>query len=313
MAGPQPEHRGPHPGRPVIVGEVLFDVYPDGTKVRGGAPFDVAWHLQALDLRPLLITRVGADALGMKILREMREWDMDVSGVQLDPQHPTGQVRVYTTGRDPTFDICENQSYDHLDPGVEVKALAGVTPCLIYHGTLITRSETSAEAVYAYRARTAAPVFLDVNLRSPWWSGASVSRALLGARWLKLNADELSALAGAPAACTKAELVRSARDLKDKHALELVVVTLSEAGAFMVWQDQLLEGRPSIMVCNGDNMGAGDAFSAALIAGLIQGCNPETTLNRALDLAAVMCTVRGAVSHDRGLYQRLVDEWRAQQ
>ena len=33
--------------RPVVFGEVLFDCFPDGSRVLGGAPFNVAWHCQA--------------------------------------------------------------------------------------------------------------------------------------------------------------------------------------------------------------------------------------------------------------------------
>ena len=45
----------------VIFGEVLFDDFPDGA-VLGGAPFNVAWHLQAFGLHPVVISRTGNDA-----------------------------------------------------------------------------------------------------------------------------------------------------------------------------------------------------------------------------------------------------------
>ena len=35
-----------------VFGEVLFDVFPDGKQVLGGAPFNVAWHLQAFGIAP---------------------------------------------------------------------------------------------------------------------------------------------------------------------------------------------------------------------------------------------------------------------
>jgi fructokinase len=63
-------------GRPLVVGEVLFDVMPDGNRILGGAPFNVAWHLQAFGLKPLLITRVGAgDAFSaVYLLGLMKGW-----------------------------------------------------------------------------------------------------------------------------------------------------------------------------------------------------------------------------------------------
>ena len=66
----------PVEGRPVVIGEVLFDCFPDGSTVLGGAPFNVAWHLQAFGLRPLVVTRVGDDALGERVLTTMESWRM---------------------------------------------------------------------------------------------------------------------------------------------------------------------------------------------------------------------------------------------
>ncbi len=297
--------------RPVIVGEVLFDVFPDGTCVMGGAPFNVAWHLQALGLQPLLVTRIGNDELGRRILGEMREWGMDVSGVQRDPRFPTGRVNVQLDDGEPRFEIAADQAYDYLDPDAEPESALGEPAPLVYHGTLVTRSEVSREALFAYRARLAAPVFLDVNLRPPWWSEDQIARALLGARWVKLNGDELCTLTGLSKSADRVELVRTAREFRVRHALEAVIVTLGEDGAFAVWHEELLAESPPAAVRGGDAVGAGDAFSAAFIAGLVKGWTPATTLSRALDLAAVVCALRGAVCRDRALYRRLLDEWGA--
>jgi fructokinase len=298
--------------RPLIIGEVLFDVYPDGTEVLGGAPFNVAWHLQALGVQPLLITRVGTDRPGTEILRHMREWGMDVGGVQLDPQYPTGQVGVFITDHGPVFDIAADQAYDYLDPDVDTVALAGGPPSLIYHGSLITRNVTSATSVRRYRTRSGAPVFLDVNLRPPWWSKSSLSCSLQGARWVKLNAEELCLLTDLPTDSSRADLVTAAKHFRSKHDLDAVVLTLSEAGAVLALSDETIEARPSTVVCSGDTVGAGDAFSAAFIAGLNLDWSMESTLGRAIDLAAVVCSLKGAVSTDISLYERLQQEWRTQ-
>lgn len=299
------------PPHPVVIGEVLFDVFPDGTRVMGGAPFNVAWHLQALGLQPLLVSRVGNDELGREILGEMSAWGMDVSGVQRDPRRPTGRVIVQLDDGEPRFEIAAEQAYDYLDPAAEIGNSLNQPAPLIYHGTLVARSEVSREALYAYRTRLAAPVFLDVNLRPPWWSEEQIARALLGARWVKLNGDELCTLSGLSPLANRAELVRTARGFRTRHALEAVIVTLGEEGAFAVWHEELLAGVPPEAVRDGDAVGAGDAFSAAFIAGLVNGWTPAVTLSRALDLAAVACALHGAVSHDRTMYERLLDQWGA--
>ncbi len=86
---------------PVIFGEVLFDRFPDGNSVLGGAPFNVAWHLQAFGARPLLISSVGDDELGAEIRQTMQDWGMDDSGLQTDAAHPTGTVEVSFNAGEP--------------------------------------------------------------------------------------------------------------------------------------------------------------------------------------------------------------------
>jgi fructokinase len=297
-------------GRPVIVGEVLFDVFQDGTERLGGAPFNVAWHLEAFGFKPLLVTRVGADELGDRIVREMREWGLDVSGVQRDDEHPTGQVRVRIDDGEPTFEIAADQAYDHLDGDIDLPALAGGPAALVYHGTLISRAEPSRMAVQALRSRSEAPVFLDVNLRSPWWIEGAVKQSLFGARWVKLNVDELGLLTE-PAVDVAGDPTAAAQHFRGSFALDAVIVTKGAAGALLVGREGVVDRRPPVAVRPVDTVGAGDALSAVFVGGLIAGWDPEVCLGRALDLAALVCSVRGAVIHDRGLYRRLLDEWGA--
>ena len=80
--------------RTCIFGEVLFDHFPNGTRVLGGAPFNVAWHLQAFGKGPLLCSRIGNDPDGASITAAMREWDMDTCELQLDPALATGRVEL---------------------------------------------------------------------------------------------------------------------------------------------------------------------------------------------------------------------------
>ena len=121
------------PGRPLSVGEVLFDVMPDGTRVLGGAPFNVAWHLHAFGLRPLMITRVGTDDSGDEVLAAMKSLGMDTSGVQRDGAHPTGRVQVELSEGEPTYHILADQAYDHIDRHQAMQASTGETFCLLYH------------------------------------------------------------------------------------------------------------------------------------------------------------------------------------
>ena len=81
-------------GRVVLFGEVLADIFPD-RDVLGGAPFNVARHLKAFGRNPVLVSRVGNDDLGKRVLGTMKQYGMATGGIQLDRVHPTGQVKVH--------------------------------------------------------------------------------------------------------------------------------------------------------------------------------------------------------------------------
>ncbi|MFH1844568.1 MAG: HAD-IIB family hydrolase [bacterium] len=168
-------------GKPVLFGEVLFDVFTDGTEVLGGAPFNVAWHLQGFDQSPLFISRVGRDRRGEAIAANMRRWGLDTRGLQVDPVRPTGEVHAEVRSGQPTFHINPDQAYDEIASDPELLA-TDPGPILLYHGTLALRSQTNR---WTWRRLLAAPdtaVFVDVNLRAPWWKPEIVQEARDGGR-----------------------------------------------------------------------------------------------------------------------------------
>lgn len=305
----QPDEGQTASGGPVVVGEVLFDVFPDGTRILGGAPFNVAWHLQVLGLRPLLITRVGDDADGVAIVDAMRSWGMDVSGVQTDPVAPTGQVRVAVDSGQPAFEILPDQAYDSIDRKAALAAVRGRQTSLVYHGSLIARSNSARSTLRAIRSVHRVSAFVDVNLRDPWWSRSTLASLLDGARWVKLNRDELVQLIEPAAANAGFDVRDATRVLQQRHGLTQVIVTMGAGGASVRDGEELTEGGPPCVHRIVDTVGAGDAFSAVWIAGLIEGWSTADTLVRALSFAADVCTYRGAVTQDRSLYRRHLESW----
>jgi fructokinase len=286
--------------RPLIVGEVLFDVMPDGSRVLGGAPFNVAWHLEAFGLRPLVVTRVGTDDSGDEVQTAMEAWGMDTSGVQRDEVYSTGCVQVDLKDGEPTFDILANQAYDHLDRREATQSIAGKTFSLLYHGSLISRGADSSSALADLRERSDSPVFVDVNLRDPWWNRVDVVASVRRATWVKVNEAELGLLGGASDPFA-AEVFR-----KD-HQLDAVIVTRGGRGALVVDGGGTFESAPPDEVQVVDTVGAGDAFSAVFILGLTHGWATDLILERALEFAAAVCTLPGATSMDRQLYSAFED------
>ena len=288
--------------RPVIFGEVLFDLFPDGSRVLGGAPFNVAWHLQAFGCDPMFVSRVGADELGTTIRSSMKRWGMSVSGLQTDATHPTGSVEVRLHEGKPDSRILPDRAYDFIDAA----ELPPPPPRgLVYHGSLALRSPVSRESFEQLSRRSALPVFLDVNLRTPWWEIEDVRHRLDAAQWAKLNDEELCILAD-----QGSDLDAMAARVRERHRLALLIVTLGERGAAAFSDDgKMLRVEPSASVEVVDTVGAGDAFASVVILGLIRNWPMQQALARAQRFAETVVGWRGATLSDAGPYASLLDEW----
>lgn len=293
--------------RPLIVGEVLFDCFPDGNVVLGGAPFNVAWHLQGFGLNPLMISAVGNDDNGQLVLDAMREWGMDQTGIQVLEKFPTGQVTVSLEDGQPSYEICANQAYDNIATETSLTKLKDEKISLLYHGSLIERTEHSKSLLKNLKDTCSAPVYIDVNLRPPWWKLDAVKNALTNANWVKLNEDELLTIMEVSSDSTTS-LFEYARDFLDEFGLELVIVTQGEHGAFCVSSDDMISGSP-VEANVVDTVGAGDSFSAVTILGLSRGWSLPLVLERALEFAAAICEQQGATTTDRSLYEKYLKSW----
>nr|VFJ46883.1 MAG: fructokinase [Candidatus Kentron sp. FW] len=296
-------------GRPIVLGEVLFDRFPTGETVLGGAPFNVAWHLQGFGADPLFISRVGKDDSGEKVRKAMRNWGMDLAGLQEDPQYPTGTVRITLDDGQPDFDIMPNQAYDHLDM-TTARSILGNTDknALLYHGTLMLRSSATRETMETLSADTGLPIFLDVNLRDPWWDESDLVPVLERARWLKVNDMELSIIADL-SGCEKDDPMEAAHHIRTTYHTELLIVTRGDQGAIAFHESgetfPITPAETDEEVGDGgimDTVGAGDAFSAVVMLGLLHGWSLPTIMQRGQAFASRVCGLRGATSPDPDFY-----------
>ncbi len=294
---------------PLVFGEVLFDHFPDGTRVLGGAPFNVAWHLKGLGLEPRLVSAVGDDEPGREVLDRMDAWGLDTSGMQFTRRHPTGRVVVTPGDGENSFDIPPEQAWDFVDRRHAEKA-AQATPPLLYHGTLALRHDTSWRALKGL-AGGGVPSFVDLNLRDPWSTDDRIRWCLLTARWLKLNEHELARVTGAPTGTAEA-CEQAARTLGLTHKLHQVIVTRGAAGVLCVSEDGATARADAPPVADlVDTVGAGDAVSAVMCVGLLRGWPMDVTLTRAVALAGDICRIRGATTSNLETYERHVRDWEA--
>ena len=250
--------------RPVIFGEVLFDHFADGSRVLGGAPFNVAWHLRGFGANPLVISAVGEDAEGREVLERMTSWDLSTEGVQADATHPTGRVAATIVDGENRFEIAPGQAWDfvHSDPAVRVASEEAQG--LLYHGTLALRAGESWKTLRALWDKTEAPSFVDLNLRDPWWTKEKVDWCLSTADWIKLNDTELAELTGNPTGSFE-QCRDAALGLARDHSIRGVIVTRGSKGALSVVDEKrVFEATVAPVTSIVDTVGAGDAFSAVV-------------------------------------------------
>ena len=160
---------------------------------------------------------------------------MDCSHLQRDAAHPTGTVDVkLTAAGHPSYTIHERVAYDFPLLDRRRRQLAARTDAVTF-GTLAQRTATGAEAIAGFLA--ACPPgcvrLLDVNLRQRFWSDGLLRRSLRAATALKLNDEELPAVAAA-AGVSGATADAVLRRLAQRFELRLACLTRGAGGCLLV-------------------------------------------------------------------------------
>lgn len=291
-----------------LFGEVLADIFPDHS-VLGGAPFNVARHLRAFGMHPVLITRTGNDPIQKALLKEMNDWGLDISGVQCDPVYPTGQVQVLLENGSPRYDILPDQAYDHIHAGMAHMIAISSKPELAYFGTLAQRSMRSRLAMDKFLNDGKCPRFLDINLRSPWYNKHTIKRSLQRADFVKMNEEELEVISEY-FKIKEQNSQQKALILADRFDIKQLLVTAGAAGGWLLNEQVLYLTEPAQMLhALVDTVGAGDAFTAVFIKGLLDDWDMQITLQRANQFASAICEIRGAAPQSLDFYIPFKKAW----
>lgn len=293
--------------RPLVVGEVLFDCFPDGRDVIGGAPFNVAWNLHGFGRQPQFVSAVGSDDLGRKVRSTMSTWGLDPGDLAEVDGFPTGQVTVTLDNGQPSYEIAKPVAWDFIPLVPESFDFDAIS--IVYHGSLLMRHQVSRaslrDLIHRVNAQPQVARFVDLNLREPWFDVAWLGDLLGGAELVKLNEIELAQITGLP--CTTSQQVQSAASklaadysLADSAA---VIVTSGAQGAYVVAGQTMHFTAATRVARLVDTVGAGDAFAAATIDGLIAGADYPAILKRAVEFAGRVCQQRGATTTVRSVYE----------
>lgn len=281
--------------RPVVVaaGEVLWDVLPDGDHL-GGAPANVALHAAALGAAASLVSAVGRDARGARALERLDAAAVERAAVAQLPDHPTGVVRVSldATGQ-PVYDIAAESAWDYVPWSAAVKQVAERADAIVF-GSLAQRGPASRATIRRTVAATRPGAWrlFDVNLRQTYYDAEVVTASLELANALKLNEEELPVVARL-CGMTDAPAADQLQTLCDRFALRLAALTRGACGALLVTTDGAWESdAPPTVVA--DTVGAGDAFTATLLSGVLAGRPLDEVSRRANAVASYVCSQPGA-------------------
>jgi fructokinase len=292
----------------VGLGELLWDLLPAGKQL-GGAPANFAYITSLLGDKGIPASRLGEDALGAAALQRLRELGLSTEYIQKDAGHPTGtvQVEVDSAGQ-PRFEISESVAWDFLQWTRQWQTLAQQADAVCF-GSLAQRGENSRATIrtFVLASRPDAVRVFDVNLRQNFYSAHVLSESMRLAMLVKLNHEEL------PRIMRLFELEHhseedSARRLMSLHDLKLVCVTRGNGGSLLISADECSE-HPGFKVKVADTVGAGDAFTAALVHGYLRGTSLAQINDNANRVGAWVASHSGATPAPKagGMTQTLAE------
>lgn len=275
------------------IGELVWDMLPGGRQL-GGAPVNFAYWCGRLGAEGYPVSAVGGDDLGREAFDRLAGTGLDLGYVQRNAL-PTGRVNVTLSGNGiPEYDIVEGVAWDALEADARTLELAAQADAVCW-GSLAQRSEASRRAIAAILGATRPECLkvFDINIRQHWYSREIVTDSLRQADVLKLNEDELPLVAsllgiGKSGAETIAELIRT-------FSLRYVIYTAGADYSEIHSAEGLLSRIPTPQVEVADTVGAGDSFTAAFITSLLQGDPVAACHRKAVETAAEVCTVHGAI------------------
>ena len=275
----------------VCFGEILFDMMPSGRQP-GGAPMNVAMHLQKLGMPTAMISRVGNDQYGKELLDFLKNQKISTQFVQLDENEKTGVVEVtFDDHNEPQYTIVEGVAWDFIDDSFLEDE--NFQADWIVHGSLSCRSERSRNSLFKLLDSTLAKVVFDLNIRSPYYSKILIENLMRTAHIVKMNEVEFEIIKHWYHITEKKEKdsIRILNSLFDN--MELLMITKGQEGA-TAWYEGEIINISSIPVKTKNTVGCGDAFLGAFLSQYSQGVEVTEALHFAASTGAFVATQPGA-------------------
>lgn len=274
----------------LCIGEVLWDLLPTGAKV-GGAPLNVAMHLNRFGINSSFAGRIGNDDKGRELMDFIKSHELSTSLIQTDMEKPTSTVKVeLRSDNSVKFEIVDDVAWDRIELTETLQKAAWEADVIVY-GTLASRHKFTRETlikILGYKGLK----LIDVNLRPPFIEKEVVETLLTISDIAKLNDDELRLLGNWNG--KNYDEKGLAEWFCEKYGCRLLCVTRGEKGAFLYEKNNYFD-HPGFKVKVRDTVGAGDAFLAGFLAKYLNQASPEEALGFACATGALIASKEGAI------------------
>ncbi len=276
----------------VGLGEALWDVLPEGKKL-GGAPSNFAYHAAQMGVKAIAVSALGDDKLGEETIVQLKEKQLNYLMPRVP--YPTGTVQVELDNDGvPTYDIKENVAWDNIPFDDDVKAVAQQTLAVCW-GSLAQRNVVSRETIYKFLDSTPTPCLkiFDINLRQNFYTKEIIRESMKRCNVLKINDEEL-VLIGRMFGYAGLDMENKCWLILGKYNLDMLVLTCGVNGSYVFTSGAMsYQETPRVEVA--DTVGAGDSFTAAFCAAILQGKSIAEAHKLAVDVSAYVCTQNGAM------------------
>ena len=292
---PLPHREGPGVGRLVVgLGEVLWDVLPEGKKL-GGAPANFAYHAgQFLGMdNTIAVSALGEDRLADETIASLREHGLN----DLLPRvpYPTGTVQVQLDEQGiPTYDIKENVAWDNIPYDEDIRQIARNCRAVCF-GSLAQRNVVSRTTIQRFLDDTPADCvkIFDINLRQQFYTKEVIKESLQRCNILKINDEEL-VLIGRMFGYPGLDIENKCWLILGKYNLDMLVLTCGTNGSYVFTPGQMsFQETPKVQVA--DTVGAGDSFTGSFCAAILSGKPVQEAHKLAVRVSAYVCTQNGAM------------------
>ena len=276
----------------VGLGEVLWDMLPEGRKI-GGAPVNFAYHAGQFGIDTMAVSAIGNDKLGEDTIAEMN--GKHLNHIFPSVPYPTGSVQVSLDEKGvPAYDIKENVAWDNIPFTNEIESVARSCRAVCF-GSLAQRNAVSRNTIRKFIESTPSGCIriFDINLRQNFYTSNVIRDSLEHCNILKINDEEIM-LVSRMFNYDSSNIENVCRTIMEDFSLEMVILTCGTKGSYIFTKGGV-SFMPTPKVNVADTVGAGDSFTGSFCAAILRGLPVAEAHKKAVEVSAYVCTQNGAM------------------